>query len=143
MKDFTPKPTDRDDQPSISDWPSFYLYEHPTGEWHRTDERLTREINRHVFLNADFDCAGRAFYPQWPEPANKTATKAAWILRPDGTRSARWAWIERDHAKWHASCELTDKGRCRSRVLVRLSYDPQKKFWTKITNINEIEERKE
>lgn len=143
MKNFTPKPSNRDDQPSISDWPSFYLYEHPAGEWHRTDERLTREINRHVFLNADFDCAGRSFYPQWPEPASKTTTKAAWILRPDGTRSARWAWIERDHARWHASCELTDKGRCRRRVLIWLSYDPVKKFWTKITNINEIEERKE
>lgn len=143
MKNFTPKPSNRDNQPSISDWPSFYLYEHPAGEWHRTDERLTREINRHVFLNADFDCAGRAFYPQWPEPASKTTTKAAWILRPDGTRSARWAWIERDHARWHASCELTDKGRCRNRVLIWLSYDPVKKFWTKITNINEIEERKE
>ena len=141
MKNFTLNPSNRDDEPSISDWPRCDLDEHPAGEWHRTDERLTREINRHVFLNADFDCAGRAFYPQWPEPASKTTTKAAWILRPDGTRSARWAWIERDHARWHASCELTDKGRCRSRVLIWLSYDPVKKFWTKITNINEIEER--
>lgn len=120
------------DIPRQSDYPTFYIYEKPKGEWHRTDERLTREINRHIYLKTPFDTAGIAFYPQWDEPASKSEIRAAWMLRADGTQAARWTWVERDHHKWHASCELTNSGKCRSRVLLWLSYDPAKKFWTKI-----------
>ena len=121
-----------------SDWPTSYLYQDQDG-WHSTDKQLTKEINHHVFLRADFDTAGRAFYPQWPEPTDKTTTKVAWILKANGERAARWRWIERDHQKWHADCQLTTPGRCRSRVLQRLSYDPAKRFWTRIEDAHEQE----
>lgn len=119
--------------PTISDWPTFYIYESSDG-WHRSDARLTHEINRHVFLGDDFDTAGRTFYPQWPEPTNKATTKVAWMLNHDGYRVARWAWLERDHSKHHANCELTTNGKCRSRALIRLSFDTHKKLWTQVAN---------
>lgn len=122
-----------------SDWPTFYIYQDQDG-WHRTDDRLTLDINRCVFLRQPFNTAGRAFYPQWPEPTDKTKTRVAWYLRSTSERAARWAWVDRDHHKWHSSCELTTPGRCRSKILLRLSYDPAKKFWTQVANINENKE---
>lgn len=126
--------------PSISTQPTAYLYEGPDG-WHRSDERLTQEINRHVYLGQPFETAGRTFYPQWPEPKDKTETKPAWILRPDGTIAVRWYWLERDHTKHHANCELMEQGRCRSRAALRLSYDPIKRLWTQVAPLNK--ERKD
>lgn len=126
--------------PAINTQPTAYLYEGPDG-WHKSDERLTTEINRHVYLGHPFDTAGRTFYPQWPEPKDKTMTRPAWILRPDGTTAVRWYWIERDHTKHHANCQQTGQGRCRSRAAVRLSYDPAKRLWTQVANNNE--ERKD
>lgn len=123
--------------PTTNDWPTFYIYEDSDG-WHRTDKRLTEEINGCVFLRHKFDPAGRRFYPQWPEPKNKSEARVAWVLNENGYRAARWRWIERDHKKTHANCEPTIQGKCRSRVLVRLSYDSAKRLWTQIINPKEI-----
>lgn len=120
----------------INDIPTCYLYQSADG-WHRSDAELTKEINRHIFYGRKFDPAGRTFYPQWPEPTDKSTTKVAWILTPDGERAARWEWVERDHKKTHAHCELTKQGRCRSKMLIRLSYDSAKKLWTQVTNEQE------
>lgn len=111
-------------------WPTFYIYEEADG-WKRTDDALTKEINGHVFLGRDFQTNGRSFYPQWPEPEFKSERRQAWLLDANGEVRARWYFKEVDHTKHHHRCDKIGQGRCRIQVPLKLSYDPQKKFWTK------------
>lgn len=114
-------------------WPTYYVYEDRDG-WKKTDERLTKDINQHIFFGRQFDTAGRSFYPQWPEPANKTEKRQAWLIDANGEMRARCYTKEVDHTKHHYGCEQLGQGRCRIAVPLKLSYDIQKKLWTKVAD---------
>lgn len=112
-------------------WPSFYLFEDKDG-WHKSNEALTKDINYHIFCGRPFDCAGKTFFPQWPEPELKSQTRQAWRLDADGEIKARWYWKEIDHQRWHHKCELTDKGRCRIQKPLKMRWDGDRKLWIKL-----------
>lgn len=112
-------------------WPTFYLFEDSDG-WHKSNENLTKDINFHIFCGRPFDCAGKTFFPQWPEPEFKSKIMQAWRLDADGDIKARWYWKEVDHKKSHSKCELTSAGKCRIQVPLKMRWDDTKKFWIKL-----------
>lgn len=119
-----------------NDLPDWYVYQDAGAKWYKTDERLTHEINRHVFLGRDFDQHGRAFYPQWEEPEFKSQTKYAWYLTADGERRVRWQWAIVEHRKGHGHCVRLDKGQCAVRIPLMLRWDAKTKCWTKVEPTN-------
>lgn len=115
-----------------TDIPIYYLFE-DRGKWTKTDTRLTKEINNHVFRHKGrFNTAGHAFYPQWPEPEFKSKVKAAWMVDKQGFQVARTGFVQRDHDKNHRFCQPCGNGECRIQVIRRLEWNIKARMWTLI-----------
>ena len=121
-----------------SDRPIFYIYETENG-WRKTDATLTQTINAHAFGNGSLDTAGRCFFPQWPEPEYKSATRPAWKIDTDGIIKVRTYWRVRDHEpnKHGNRCARLDDKRCAFRCAHHLAWNQNKKLWTLIETENE------
>lgn len=109
--------------------PLYYIYEGKDG-WHKTDADLTHAIWKHITLGAQFDSAGRSFFPQYEAPRFKSETKPAIRITPDGDEVVRWFWCIRDHNRKHNRCIMLDGGKkCGTKVPAKLRWDDQKKLW--------------
>lgn len=119
-------------KPILNDIPIFYTYRDKNG-WVKTDEALTRELNRAFIIRRDgkFNNCGFSFYPQWRKPENKDERKVAWRITSDNYVVARWEWCEVEHKKSHKTCQLLENGMCRRQRLIRLRYDDNVKLWVR------------
>lgn len=118
------------DKKTCNDIPTSYIYRAKDGKYYRSDKDLTAKINRHVFRSGDFEQAGAAFYPQWPEPEFKSQTRPAWFLDRDGIRKVRWRWAEIPHQKSHYACERISDTICKVQIPLQLGWDDRTKMWT-------------
>lgn len=115
---------------TTSDIPLFYTYRDKDG-WKRTDDALTRQINRAFIIVGDlkFETAKYSFYPQWGKPNDLNELRVAWRITADGYKVARWEWKTCNHKSSHRDCKPNGDGTCQRRVLIRLHYDQAKKLW--------------
>lgn len=125
-----------ENDPRANTIPIYYLFKNDQGRWTKTDEKLTKEINEHVFRRKPFDTTGRAFYPQWSEPEMKTDVQPAWYLNAEGECKVRWTITACSHKRSHHGCTPLGHGDCLQQKPLMMSWDPKHKMWTKDTPLN-------
>lgn len=116
----------------LNDPPKFYLFEDGNG-WHKTDDTLTRKITMDISLGKVVQTAGRCFYPQWPKPKYKSATRLAWKVNAEGYVVLRWWWKIKEHNKKHQGCKMLNGKQCGVRIPERLRWDEKQDYWVLVS----------
>lgn len=110
------------------EFPDYYLYK-KDGDWFKTDDALTRQINDHIRGSSAISLPRMEFLPNWKAEGLHGAKYVAWRVNEFGEQVIRWYWQVTEHSKKHKNCIKLDNGRCGVKVPAIIEWNDALKMW--------------
>lgn len=110
------------------EFPDYYLYQ-KDGMWFKTDNALTKQINRHICGDKASELPKIVFYPNWSAEGLQGAKYVAWRVNQFGEQVIRWYWQVKEHSKKCKNCIKLDNGRCGIKVPALIEWNKAANCW--------------